>query len=112
MKKSICAEALMFAELGQRVAILDETHELGESFRAVEDALSSEVVSRVSRVNGRQQVSMKNGGQLSFHAISAGLRSLSFDKVYLPAELVTPGLMRELAPLVSTSREPAIIGCL
>ena len=112
MKKSLCAEALMFAELGQRVAILDKALELAESFRAVEDALNAEAVSRVSRVNGRQQISMKNGGQLTFHVISVGLRGLPFYKVYLPADLVTAGLMRELAPLVSTSREPAIIGCL
>lgn len=53
----------------------------------------------------------EHGGSILFQSIR-GVRGLSADHIYLPANLASPALMEEIAPAVCASRDPAIIGCL
>ncbi|MDI2019712.1 hypothetical protein [Paenarthrobacter nicotinovorans] len=103
-------EALAFAEAGRRVAIIEtKAPEAHAWFNEFEEVLDRSQVAKISRTNGRQGIDFRSGGLLRFTSVrSQGSRAVSFDRLYVSATVGEEEKL-QLAPLVDTSEEPAII---
>lgn len=64
---------------------------------------------KVRRTNGNESIEFPNGGRLRFTSARGSHRGFSADRVYVPAE-ADDDLMDAVAPMVATSRDPAIVG--
>lgn len=103
-------EALAFAEQGSRIAIFADGLELAQSYVAdFEKILDENEVTRAVKVNGAKAIHFRSEGFIRFYSTRSIPRGLSFDRLYVPAS-VQHAVMERLAPLVMTSKEPAIVG--
>lgn len=109
----VASEALAYAVNGSRVVIFAENLELAESFMHDIVAIWDEdLVRKVIRTNGKQVIHFGSGGEIRFRSIRSPGRGWSCDRIYLPAKSASEGVMREIAPMVQTSADPAIVGYL
>ncbi len=109
-KMSLQEEALAFAEQGSKVAVFAGTLDLAQVFFAgFESILNEDEVKKIIRLNGARAIHFHSGGLIRFHSTRSVPRGYFFDRVYVPAG-IQHNVMEQLAPLVVTSREPAIVG--
>ena len=103
-------EALAFAEAGRRVAIIEpKAQEAHAWFNEFVEVLDKSQVVRISRTNGDQGIDFNSGGLLRFFsARSSRIHQWSLDRLYVSTALGDEE-KENLAPLVVTSEEPAII---
>ncbi|MFK0005485.1 hypothetical protein ACIQTZ_00380 [Paenarthrobacter sp. NPDC090520] len=104
-------DVIAWAAGGSRIGVFSFDREAAQEL--VEDfleALGGDVeVKRVSKVNGRAGIDFSGGGFIRFLATRGTRNNYSFDRIYIPAS-VNHGEMEALAPLVLTSKEPAVVG--
>ncbi|MFM9430047.1 hypothetical protein [Arthrobacter sp. MP_2.3] len=104
-------EALAWAvELGSRVAVFAEGLDRAESYLTdIEGIVDENEVTRIVKVCGAKAIHFRSHGCISFHSTRSIPRGLSYDRLYVPAG-VQHDVMERLAPLVATSKDPAIVG--
>lgn len=67
----------------------------------------------IRRVNGNESVRTRAGGSVHFFSMNSGShRSLSLDRVYVPAGLADEVVAADIAACLATSKNPMFIGCL
>ncbi|AYN58996.1 hypothetical protein PBI_RYAN_2 [Arthrobacter phage Ryan] len=104
-------EALAFAEAGCGVAVFAETWELAQNhLRDFEEILDDKQVEKIIRAYGRQVIHFHSGGTLCFYSTRSIPRGRALDRLYVPIASLRPEIMERIAPLVVTSKEPAIVG--
>lgn len=109
----VANEALAYAVNGSRVVIFAENLQLAERFlHDIAVIWDEDLVRKVIRTNGKQVIHFGSGGEIRFRSVRSPGRGWSCDRVYLPAKSASDEVMREIAPMVQTSADPAIVGYL
>ncbi|WNM72222.1 hypothetical protein SEA_GUSANITA_1 [Arthrobacter phage Gusanita] len=110
--QGVAQDAIEAARRGRKVAVFADTLTAAQAFlQEVVDLLEEDDDAQVQKVNGRHAITLPSGGQVTVHSTGAIPRGSSFDVVYVPAK-ISHERMEAVAPLVATSKHPAVIGYL
>ena len=104
-------DVLAWACGGSRIGVFAYTRESAQALvNEFLDAVGDDAeVKSVSKVNGKAGIDFHSGGRIHFLAIRGTRNIYSFDRIYIPAS-VNHREMEALAPLVLTSKDPAVVG--
>lgn len=102
--------AMASAAQGGKVAVFAQNLERAEQLaHDFEEALPSENVEKVSRVNGRRAIYFHGGGSIRFISTNQSARGLSLDRAFVPIP-TDQGILAAIVPGLCTSQEGVLTG--
>lgn len=105
--------AISAAAHGSAVAIFAETLERAQDIaHEIEEAAPSQLLQRVSRLNGNHYLDFCGGGSIRFlstHPNARSVRGMSLDRVFVPIG-ISRDILGDIIPSIVTSSEAVLTG--